>query len=204
MRTAVLLLLLCAGAGILAAQTTAAEIETIMASPAVTYAQAARFTLEAAEVTVIANAADAFTYAADRNWLPKKAKPGDTARLNGISLLLMEAFNLKGGWFYTMLKTPHYAYRELVYLGVIQGRTDPHMAVSGDDFLYLISRILSIKEAQLLEPERVRTQGIARIPDNARGRNILAADLAVMEEAWEEQRRIRQAGITIQYTGRSA
>ena len=202
MRTTVLLLLLFVGAGFLAAQTTAAEIETLLASPAVTYAQAARFALEAADVTATANGEEAFNYAADRKWLPKKAKPGDTAKLNGVSLLLMGAFNLKGGWFYTMVRNPHYAYRELVYMGVIKGRTDPHMAVSGDDFLYMVSRILSLKEAQLLEPERARTQGIARIPENAQERNILAAHYSAMAEDWGKQYRTRQAGINILYTGR--
>ena len=202
MRTTVLLLLLCAGAGFLAAQTTAAEIETLLASPAVTYAQAARFALEAAEVTATANGEEAFNYAAERKWLPKKAKPGDTAKLNGISLLLMEAFNLKGGWFYTMVRNPHYAYRELVYMGVIKGRTDPQMAVSGDDFLYMVNRILSAKEAQLLEQGRARTQGIVRILENAPERNFLAADNTAMAEALEEKQRTGRTEIAILYTGR--
>lgn len=141
-----LLLLLCTG--FLAAQTTATELESLIDNPAVTYAQAARFVLEAADVTIKANPAEAFNYAAERNWLPKKAMPGDAAKFNGISLLLMKSFNLKGGFLYSITKNSHYAYRELVYLGVIQGRTDPYMTVSGDDFLYMVSRILSIKEAE--------------------------------------------------------
>ena len=129
------------------AQTTAMEIETLLDIPAITYAQAARFVLEAADIAVIANPDEAFQYAADRKWLSNKTMPGDRAKLNEVSLLLIESFKLNGGLFYSVAKTPHYAYRELVYKQIILGRTDPEMDVSGEDFLYMVSRILSIKEA---------------------------------------------------------
>jgi outer membrane protein OmpA-like peptidoglycan-associated protein len=58
----------------------------------------------------------------------------------------MGAFDLKGGIFYSIAKNPHYAYRELVYKEVIQGRTDPGMLVSGEEFLFILSRVLSLVE----------------------------------------------------------
>ena len=130
------------------AQTTADEIETLLQTEAVTYAQAARFILQAADVTVTADPADVhgspwFDYAARQNWLPKNAAANDTARLDGLALLVMRSFGIKGGICYSLLRSPHYAYRELVYQDIIQGRIDPAMPVSGDALLYMCNRVFS-------------------------------------------------------------
>ena len=126
-----------------AAQSAAEEIEILLQTGAVTYAQAARFVLEAAEVLTVSNPDEAFQYASERKWLPKKAAGNDEARLDGISLLCMRSFDIKGGMWYSITKGPHYAYRELAYRDVIQGRADPGMKVSGERLLFLVGRILS-------------------------------------------------------------
>ncbi|MDR0494431.1 MAG: hypothetical protein LBG95_02215 [Treponema sp.] len=123
---------------------TAAKIESLLETPAVSYAQAAYFVLEAADTAVTAYPEEAFDYVVKQKWLPKKVSPNDAARLDRVSLLLMRSFGLKGGLFYTIAKNPHYAYREMVYCGVIQGKTDPHAAVSGEQLLFITGRILSI------------------------------------------------------------
>jgi hypothetical protein len=120
---------------------TAVEIEQLLGSDAVSYDQAAQFVLRAADIQV--NPAEAFLYAAERSWLPKNAGSDDKASLEGVSLLVMRGFDLKGGLFYTASKSPHYAYRELVYKNVIQGRADPDMDVSGEFLLVMIGEVLS-------------------------------------------------------------
>jgi hypothetical protein len=125
---------------------TAAEMETLLNTGAVTYAQAARFVLQAADAAAIANPAEAFRFAQEKNWLPKDVSPETQARLDGISLLFMHAFDIKGGLFYSLFKNPHYAYRELVYRQAIQGRADPHMAVSGYQLIFITNRILESNE----------------------------------------------------------
>ena len=130
----------------LVAQTAADEIETLLGTAVVNYAQASRFVLEAADLAAIANPNEAFDYAAERKWLPKEATAQTEACFNGISLLLMRSFEIKGGLLYSLFKNPHYAYRELIYKDIIQGRSDPLMAVSGSELLFLVSRVLSIKE----------------------------------------------------------
>jgi hypothetical protein len=152
------LLLLCcffAFPAFLFAQTAADEIEALLGTRAVTYAQAARFVLEAADVTVIADPAEAFQYAAERNWLPKQASADQAARLDGISLLVMHSFGIKGGIWFSLVKSPHFAYRELAYQDIIQGRLDPAMAVSGDNLLYIVNRVLSQREEVTLANRRV-------------------------------------------------
>ena len=131
-----------AGSGI----QTAGAIEQLLESEAVSYEQAAMFVLQAADLgNFLSNASPtgAFQYAVERNWLPKRVSGSDEAELQGISLLVMESFGFKGGMFYSIAKNPHYAYRELVYQEVLQGRIDPKMAVSGEYLLFVIGRALS-------------------------------------------------------------
>jgi len=122
------------------------EMEKLLESQAVTYAQAARFALEASEAAVIQDTEEAFRFALERKWLPAGAAPDSPARLDGISLLITRSFNIKGGIIYSLVRSPHYAYRELIYLNIIQGRTDPHMAVSGSQLLVMIGRALTVLE----------------------------------------------------------
>jgi len=132
--------------GVLSAQT-GAEIEALLKTSSVTYAQAAGFVLKASEAAVSGQKA-AFDYAVERGWLPKNASPDSAARLDGISLLFMQSFHFKGGLFYTLFKNPHYAYRELAARGAFKGKSDPFMAVSGEQLLFITSRILSIVEGE--------------------------------------------------------
>ena len=126
------------------------NVEDLLNVPALSYAQAARFVLEAAEASASKEAVasgDAFRYAREQGWLPKKAAPDAPARLDGVSLLIMRAFDFKGGLFYTAAGNAHYAYRELVHKGIIQGRTDPAMPVSGSLLLFMVSRALAVGES---------------------------------------------------------
>ena len=130
---------------------TAAEMERLIETGAVSYGQAARFVLEAADVpgfSGASSAADAFRYAADNKWLPRKASAGDEASLQGVALLVMESFGIKGGIFYSIFKNSHYAYRELIYKDIIQGRTDPQMTIAGDYLLFLIGKSLDYTEGE--------------------------------------------------------
>jgi outer membrane protein OmpA-like peptidoglycan-associated protein len=192
-------LILCflAAPAFLSAQSTAQEIETLLGTNAVTYAQAARFALEASDTLAVRDPNEAFRYATERGWLPKNVSADDTARLDGISLLLMGSFNVGGGIFYTFTSSPHYAYRELVYREVIRGRADPEMNVSGELFLFLTGRILSQRdeaaaagEARLARAAR-REEVAAEINRLLRGQHI--AD--TVAEATDEGIMIRLSNI---------
>jgi outer membrane protein OmpA-like peptidoglycan-associated protein len=144
----------------LSSQSTAEEIETLLNTKEVTYAQAARFILEASDIFITPDPYKAYNYAVEKRWLPKRASPDESARLDGISLLFMPSFGLKGGIMYTITKSSHFAYRELTYRNLIQGRIDPAMKVSGDQLLFVTGRILSIQdeEAAILANENRRLQ----------------------------------------------
>jgi hypothetical protein len=145
----VLLIFICFfSAGRLPAQSTAVEIEKLLATDAVTYAAAARFLLEASDTLKTAKPDEAFRYAEEQKWLPKNAAADDAARLDAISMLIMQSFKIKGGLLYSLVKNPHYAYRELVYKEIIQGRADPAMNISGERLLLITGRILALGESE--------------------------------------------------------
>jgi hypothetical protein len=125
---------------------TADEIATLLQNQAVSYQQASSLVLEAANVKTPPQREAAFRHAALNRWVPPKASPSDTIRLNQASLLIMRAFDIKGGLLYSIFKSPHYAYRELVYKDIIQGRSDPRMKVSGELLLFLVNRILYLTD----------------------------------------------------------
>ena len=146
MKKCLFLSILALGGLVLLSAQTAAEMENLLNTQSVTYAQAVRFVLQAADAATIANPAEAFRFAQEKKWLPKGVSPETPARLDGISLLFMNAFAIKGGLLYSFFKNPHYAYREMVYRRAIQGRVDPHMAVSGYQLIFITNRLLESNE----------------------------------------------------------
>jgi hypothetical protein len=123
------------------------EMQTLLQTTSVSYAQAARFVLEAAGAynTVDAQKAAqeaAAQFAVEKKWLPAKANARDAISLEELSLLIMKAFDLKGGPMYTLFGGAHYSYRELVFQDIIQGRNDPKMKVSGEKMLFIVNHLL--------------------------------------------------------------
>jgi len=166
-------------------QSTATEIETLLNTNAVTYAQAVRFVLEAADVAAISDPQEAFRYAAEQNWLPQKVSANDPARLDAVALLLMRSFDIKGGLFYSIAKNPHYAYRELTYMQVIQGRADPAMDVSGERLLFITGRIIALQEKheEAVLQVRQRKQKKETATEASARREEMAAEInAILEE----------------------
>jgi len=135
------LLTLCflASAAFLSAQT-AADLEAVLESTAVTCTQAAWFVLSAVDTPVSVRAA--FEEAVERGWL-KKVERDDPITLEQLSFLIMQAFELKAGLMYMLLPGPRYAYRSLVSRSFVQGATDPAMTVSGERFLDILGKVLS-------------------------------------------------------------
>jgi hypothetical protein len=127
----------------LPAQTLAQDMDAILESEAVTWAQAARFVLPAAGFPDAAGLSS-FQTALDRGWLPKDALPAGEATFGGLSFLVMKAFDLPGGIMYRVFPGPRYAYRELQYRGIIQGRQDSARRVSGFWLISLIGRTLEL------------------------------------------------------------
>jgi hypothetical protein len=127
---------------------TAAEMDAVMESDAVTYEQAARFVLASAGDAVFPEnvvSPDAFNQAKANGWLPASAAAGDPVLLGELSFLLMRAFDLKGGLMYTLLPGPRYAMRSLVNRSFIQAAADPSMTVPGERFLLILGNLIAFR-----------------------------------------------------------
>jgi len=131
---------------------TAERIEQLLEKEAISYQEAAWIILEATgkfnviNTDVISGPENAYQYAAENGWLPRNITPDTTATFEGVSLLIMHSFGIKGGILYTIFKSPHYAFRELVYKGIIQGRVSPKMAVSGDMLIFGTNQTIMLQD----------------------------------------------------------
>jgi hypothetical protein len=136
-QTIVLLGLLCLLAPLTLSAQTAAEMETLLGTPAITGAQAAKFILGAA-----GSASNTYESAAANGWL-NNTEADIPITLDKLSFLMMKAFEIKGGLIYTLFPGPRYAYRTMISRNFLQGITDPAMTISGDEFLLVLGRVLS-------------------------------------------------------------
>jgi outer membrane protein OmpA-like peptidoglycan-associated protein len=154
-----LFIVFIAAGGFLAAQT-AEERDLILNTEEITCSQAAWFVLTAAD----AGSGDTFTAARENRWLPGRAEADSPIRLGELSLLIMRAFGLKGGVMYTLFPVPRYAFRELVYTQIIQGKNDSGSRLDGRDFLQILGRVLTyVEEEEALARQRVAGEINARL-----------------------------------------
>lgn len=114
---------------------TAAQLEVVLESQAVTFSQAAVFVLEGEE--------GAFEKARSSGWIPPRASADSPITLSSLSFLIMSAYNMRGGLMYAMFPGPRYAYRSMVSRSFIQGPSDPSMTVNGQRFLLILERVLT-------------------------------------------------------------
>jgi hypothetical protein len=118
----------------------AGEFDAVLDSPAITWGQAARLVLAAGDRGEFSEA-EAFAVLQTMVKLPPNATGGNAISLGNLSFIIMKSFNLSGG-LYRFFPTAHYAHRELVYLDIIQGRSDPDMKVPGERFFRILGRAL--------------------------------------------------------------
>ena len=148
---------------------TAAELESVLESSAVTCSEAAWFvyassggdasggsdasaendnSIENDSPEEAVTSETAFDWVMARGWLPKKTARDDPITLGTLSFLIMEAFDIKGGMMYFFLPGPRYAFRTMVGRSFIQGSADPAMLVSGERFLLILGRVLGAEEGE--------------------------------------------------------
>jgi hypothetical protein len=123
---------------------TAVEMDALLDSREITWAQACRFVLPAARALEEHSAAPAaFALAREKGWLPKGADADSPVKLGGLAFFIMQSFSIKRSVLYALFPGPRYAYRQLDYLGLIPGPQDPALKVSGEQFLQILGGVLS-------------------------------------------------------------
>ncbi|MDR0998416.1 MAG: hypothetical protein LBL70_05055 [Treponema sp.] len=126
---------------------TAAELDLLLETKEVSFAQAARFVLAVGDVAdEKTEAARAYALAEEAGWLPKRAAPDKPVKLGELCFLIMGAFEMKGSFLYTLFPGPRYAFRELDYLRLIPGQRDPGLKVSGERLLQILETASNYRE----------------------------------------------------------
>ena len=118
----------------------AADIERLLDTQAITYEDAAWFTLASAQDSMPDPDA-AFALAQKQGWIPAAAHSSEAITWSRLSLLVMQAFDLSGGMMYRLTGSARYAFRELRDRGFIEGRAYPNLVVSGEQFLHILDYV---------------------------------------------------------------
>jgi hypothetical protein len=127
---------------------TAAEMEGLLDAGEITCAQAAYFVLAAALEDPPQNPEAAFALALEQGCLPAESESGGGITMGGFSLLLMKAFDIKGGLLYRLFPRGRYAFREMSSRGFIEGRSYSTFPVSGEQFLRILENVLDKRETE--------------------------------------------------------
>jgi hypothetical protein len=144
-RAGLLVFLLCLPLGAVQSQAAlgAADMDLLLAMEAVDFAAASLWVQGAAGLVPAGiDGAAAFALAGQNGLLPDGADRGDLIRLDEFAFMLARSFGYRGGIMYALVPGPRYAYRELVYRKVLEGRLDPAQTVSGERLLYFLGRAL--------------------------------------------------------------
>mgnify|MGYP000887519724 CR=1 FL=1 len=126
----------------------AQRLDQILEAKEATFGQAAYLMLTAGDsISDTADFKTAFDELKNVNpkWIPDSVSEADIIPLGTYALLLMQTFDIKGGLMYRMYPCARYAYRDLRYLAVIQGKTDPSDSVTGVSMLQMFGRIETVQ-----------------------------------------------------------
>ncbi|RKX73675.1 MAG: hypothetical protein DRP87_18450 [Spirochaetes bacterium] len=80
-------------------------------------------------------------------WKLKLKGTEEPIQLGAYSFVIMQAFGLKGGFMYTLTRSPRYASRELGFKGFIRGDSGAYRYLSGEEAVRILGRVLEWKGA---------------------------------------------------------
>lgn len=81
----------------------------------------------------------------NENLIRDSVSAEDVIPIKTYAFLLMKAFDVKGGMMYRIYPCPRYAYRDLRYLAVIQGKNNPDALMTGSVMLQILGRIGTVQ-----------------------------------------------------------
>lgn len=123
-------------------------LDVLIGAPTVRGDQAAYLVLVASEnLPEDADQTRAFEMLGDLGWVPGGMTAESVVTWSDLAYMCMKAFGMNGGILYRLFPGPRYAYREMRYQGILQGRMDPGTPVDGTGALRLAGRILDVKGA---------------------------------------------------------
>ena len=120
-------------------------IDTVIQDPVLLYKNGAYLVMTASGIVPDSvSPEEAFEALLDKSddWKLKNISAGDTMTLGQYSYLLMRAFSIRGGVFYSIFPGGRYAARELKFRQLIEGPASPYRTLSGEEALTILGRTL--------------------------------------------------------------
>ena len=124
-------------------------VDTILEQEKTEVGHAAYMVLVAAgELSESASPEEAVSVLNKKGWNFSSKEADEPIRLGEYSYIIMRAFDIRGGIFYSLFPGPRYAARELVYKKFVTGGLSYLRDVSGEEALRILGRVLEWKGAQ--------------------------------------------------------
>jgi len=89
---------------------------------------------------------EAAAFISPKEWHVKEKSADTPVTLGEFAAILMHAFDIKGGFFYSLFPGPRYATREIAFRGFVFGRASPYMHISGSEALTIMRKAVVWKE----------------------------------------------------------
>ncbi len=124
-------------------------VDQIIAAPTLSFGQAAFLAISAVEdVNNSFDIAGASKAVAEKSWGFKEVNADQKINLGEYCYLLMQAFKLPAGMWYSLFPGSRYGLREFQYLGFVGQNSWPDEELSGELALRIIGKILTYNEAK--------------------------------------------------------
>lgn len=123
-----------------------AVLDQLLQEPQASFADVVYLTLAAAKIIPDSATPDQAVQALQQqNWKAAILAPDAPISLGDYSYLLMKAFKVKGGIFYSLFPSPRYACRDLGFLKVIPSDARPLRTVSGEEVVRILGNMLALQ-----------------------------------------------------------
>ncbi len=130
---------------------TPAFLDKLLTSPTITWGQASYLVLVGTNnISSEASPQQCFDRAKQLGWAVSDA-PERNLNYSQYSFLLMKAFGLHGGMWYTLFPCPRYAFQDLRFKNVLPPQADPDESLTGAEAVRIFDRL---SENQPLSQER--------------------------------------------------
>jgi hypothetical protein len=124
-------------------------LDQLLQQPQARFGDVVYLTLAAAKIVADTATPDqAIQTLQQQNWKAAILAADAPISLGDYSYLLMKAFNVKGGIFYSLFPGPRYACRELGFLKVIPSDARPLRYVSGEEVVRILGNMLALQGAK--------------------------------------------------------
>ena len=82
---------------------------------------------------------ESFDFLCEKFFFDESENSDEKISLSKACFLIGKSANMKGGIFYSIFKSPRYAFREFKSLGILPQNVEPNQTVSGTEFIALLN-----------------------------------------------------------------